>query len=109
MGNENQGPPGGSELKWLSHATGGCALPAENLTERRRHEKNPFLPSDPILFPTSATFFPSLPYLSRFLFLYFLFCFLRYAFPIALLIFVAFSVCCFLRGGGNIRRGWKRA
>lgn len=50
MGNENQGPPRGSELKWLSHAAGGCALPAENLGERRtrrsrrrrkRYERHP--------------------------------------------------------------------
>lgn len=39
MGNENQGPPRGSELKWLSHAAGGCALPAENLGERKRRKR----------------------------------------------------------------------
>lgn len=67
MGNENQGPPRGSELKWLSHAAGGCALPAENLGERkrrkrrRRHERYPSpcrrLPPFNHPPPTSPTFF----------------------------------------------------
>lgn len=101
MGNENQEPPGGSELKWLSHATGGCALPAENLNERRRHEKNPFLPSDPtLLFLLLPHFFPSLPYLPlfpspSFLLPFFLLPPRRYAFSTSpSFSFLLFLVCC---------------
>lgn len=82
MGNENQGPPRGSELKWLSHAAGGCALPAENLGERRRrYEKHPSpgrrlppfnhpLPTSPAFFCYLILSFPAaclpLPFLSLF-------------------------------------------
>jgi len=54
MGNENQGPPRGSELKWLSHAAGGCALPAENLGKRRRGRRKRMKGTHSLLLPLAT-------------------------------------------------------
>jgi hypothetical protein len=86
MGNENQGPPRGSELKWLSHAVGGCALPAENLgkrrrrrRKRRRHERRPSLAA--ACHPLTTLYLLLRVFSRSFFFLSFLFGYLILSFP----------------------------